>query len=290
MYKERIIVSLTTYYKRIANIPEVLDTIFAQTMPPDFVVLNLAIDEVIPHEVQKYIDAHPIEVNRVPDTKVYKKLIPTLKKYPNDCVISIDDDFLYPSGMIEDFITTHHKYPNCPISGNRDVYKGFQCHCGCASLMKLSYLGKYVECIDKSVMECCPSDDIVYSFFVNMNGHSYVRTREMYFSNMESYNEGVGYTVMTCVGKGINDSYSYLVKRFGKLDVSIGNYFENEDLKVLIMGVEKSMHCLAKEEGQLDVYSTLSYRIGHIILFPFKYMAQFFSKGNRNTKKDFLTD
>ena len=287
---ERLIVSLTSYSKRIGNIPVVLETIFQQTVLPDFVVLNLAEGERIPEDVQHYIETHPIEILWGPATKVYKKLLPTLRKYPDDCVISIDDDFLYPKGMIEDFMTTHHKYPNCPISGNRDVYKGFQCHCGCASLMKLSYLGKYVDCIDERVMECCPSDDIVYSFFVNKNGHSYVRTHEMYFTNMKSYNEGEGYTVMTCVGKGINDSYSYLVKRFGKLDVSIGNYFENEDLKVLIMGVEKSMHCLAKEEGQLDVYSTLSYRIGHIILFPFKYMAKFFSKGNRNTKKDFLTD
>ena len=74
---ERIIVSMTTYSKRVANIPAVLDTIFAQTLLPDLVVINFAIDEVIPDNVQSYINSHNIELNRVPDTKVYKKIIPT---------------------------------------------------------------------------------------------------------------------------------------------------------------------------------------------------------------------
>lgn len=270
---ERLIVSLTSYSKRIGNIPVVLETIFQQTVLPDFVVLNLAEGERIPEDVQHYIETHPIEILWGPDTKVYKKLLPTLRKYPDDCVISIDDDFLYPKGMIEDFMTTHHKYPNCPISGNRDVYKGFQCHCGCASLMKLSYLGKYVDCIDEGVMECCPSDDIVYSYFVNMNGHSYVRTREMYFSNMESYNEGEGYTVMTCVGKGIIDSYNYLVNRFGDLNISMRNYLNDNELADLFKDVENSMFEIAQERGRKYVCSSLSYRIGHTILIPFRFIA-----------------
>lgn len=270
---ERLIVSLTSYSKRIGNIPVVLETIFQQTVLPDFVVLNLAEGERIPEDVQHYIETHPIEILWGPDTKVYKKLLPTLRKYPDDCVISIDDDFLYPKGMIEDFMTTHHKYPNCPISGNRDVYKGFQCHCGCASLMKLSYLGKYVDCIDERVMESCPSDDIVYSFFVNKNGHSYVRTHEMYFTNMKSYNEGEGYTVMTCVGKGICDSYNYLVNRFGDLNISMRNYLCDNELADLFEDVEKSMFEIAQEKGRKYVCSSLSYRIGHIVLMPFRFIA-----------------
>ena len=40
--QERIIVTMTTYSKRIGNIPAVLDTIFKQTIHPDIVVINLA--------------------------------------------------------------------------------------------------------------------------------------------------------------------------------------------------------------------------------------------------------
>ena len=128
--QERIIVTMTTYNKRIGNIPTVLDTIFKQTIHPDIVVINLAYEEIIPDKVQIYMETHNIEVNRVPDTKVYKKIVPTLKKYPDDCVINIDDDKLYPPEMIADFMDIHKKYPNNPISGNRQVFGGRQCHHG----------------------------------------------------------------------------------------------------------------------------------------------------------------
>ena len=165
--KERIIVSLTTYSKRIDNIPVVLDTIFSQTLCPDLVVINLSFDEYIPERVQRYVDNHNIEVNLVKDTKVYKKLIPTLQRFPHDCVITIDDDFLYPQTMIEDFISTHNQYPHYPISGNREVINGMQCHCGCASLTKADYLGCYLNQIDDAIMDNCPCDDVVYSFLSN---------------------------------------------------------------------------------------------------------------------------
>ena len=58
--KEQLIVSLTTWKPRIGNIPAVLDSIYAQTLPPDKVVLNLSYDEFIPTEVQSYIDAHGV--------------------------------------------------------------------------------------------------------------------------------------------------------------------------------------------------------------------------------------
>lgn len=169
--KEKIIVTLTTWSKRISNIPIVLDTIYKQTLPPDLVVLNLAFDEVIPTDVQQYLDQHSVEVNRVEDTKVYKKLIPTLKKYPHDCIISIDDDWLYPEGMIEEFVKFHKLYPNNPISGNKEVFCGIQCHCGCASLTKASFWGEYLNMIDGDVIVNCPSDDMVYSYLSTLAGH-----------------------------------------------------------------------------------------------------------------------
>lgn len=219
--KERIIVTLTTWSKRIQNIPEVLDTIYGQTIPPDHIVLNLAYNEAVPENVQHYIDSHQIEVNRVPDTKVYKKLIPTLKKYPNDCVITIDDDWLYPQDMIADFINIHKHYPNNPISGNRIVseYLHCQCHCGCASLIKASFLGDYIDAIDEDVILHCPSDDLVYTFFTAKAGCPYIRTHNEFYVNMQPYNNNVAYS------EGNNSyvikSFNYLIKRFGPVNNNI---------------------------------------------------------------------
>ena len=73
---EEIIVSLTTWSARIKNIPVVLDSIYNQTIKPNKVVLNLSVGEIVPSELEHYITEHQIEVNYVPDTKVYKKTFP----------------------------------------------------------------------------------------------------------------------------------------------------------------------------------------------------------------------
>ena len=174
--KEKIIVSLTSYGKRLNNLPVVLDTMYAQTLPPDLVVLNLAYEEILPKDVENYLRSHNVEINRVADTKVYKKIIPTLKKYPDDCIICIDDDWLYPPQMIEDFMNIHKKYPNNPISGNKFIYKGMQCHCGCASLVKKEYFGEYLDLFDNDIYVNCKSDDVFYTYCAAKNNIPYDRT------------------------------------------------------------------------------------------------------------------
>ena len=286
MVKERVIVSLTTYSKRIGNIPVVLDTIFAQTVPPDLIVLNLAYDEVIPNHVIKYIESHSIEVNRVPDTKVYKKLIPTLKKYPQDSIISIDDDFLYPNNMIEDFLHIHKLYPNNPISGNDVVQYGMQCHCGCASLMKYCYLGNEIDYIDEEVMKHCPSDDLVYTYFSNRNNHPYIRTEKLYYNNMQSYLEGDSYSKDVGGGTGITDTYDYLMKRFGQLDQNlILQYIPNADSYIVSVidlvyrkGHGTQMFFMGYEQGVKEMQSSFPFRTGNLLLFPLKWLMSIFNR------------
>ena len=280
--KERIIVSLTTWNKRIMNIPTILNTIFNQTSQPDLVVLNLAYDEIVPEEVQHYIDSHNIEINRVPDTKVYKKLIPTLKKYPNDCVISIDDDWLYPEGMIADFMTIHKQYPNNPISGNREIMFNMQCHCGCASLTKAEYFGKYLDFIDDDIVKNCSSDDIVYTFLANKSGHPYIRTKGLYFTNLTPYNNCNSYsdTVVFSNSNGINISYDYLVKKHGDLYDSVALYVKDEMISDIISNIFKRRLYIESQEsmkkGREEVYHTKSFKLGYTLLKPIRFLNKIF--------------
>ena len=285
MYKERVIVSLTTYCKRIANIPVVLDTIFAQTMPPDIVVLNLAIDEVIPDDVKDYIETHSIEVNRVYDTKVYKKLIPTLKRYPNDCIISIDDDWLYPDGMIEDFMHIHSLYPEFPISGNKSAVGNMQCHCGCASLTKASYFGKWLDLIDSDVIQHCSSDDIVYTFMANKAGNPYIITENDYFVNMSPYGGDHGYSDSIVDHDGIVKSLDYLVARFGSVTTNLVSSYM-KDTNMYLASVIESVQTntcvrygrLMEEQGYWrgvkEMKSSRPFRIGQAILSPLKIFVK----------------
>lgn len=262
---ERIIVTLTTYYKRINNVPVVLDTIFAQSLPPDLVVINLAFDEIVPENVQRYIDEHSIEIYRVPDTKVYKKLIPTLKRYPDDNIFVIDDDLLYPRGMIEDFVSVQKQHPGFPISGNQEVYYGMQCHCGCASLIKAEFLGADIDLIDDETINNCPCDDIVYTYFSNKNRHPYLRTKGLYYLNLPAYNSVGCYSEDEVGRRGLYNTYSYLVNRWGELPLNFFQY--SEEYRDLIMpDILKSYKNLGREENQ----STISYRLGDFLLRPFK--------------------
>ena len=275
MEKERIIVSLTSYKRRLANLPTVLDTIFAQTMPPDVIALNLAYDEVLPDNVAEYLKVHNVDIFRVPDTKVYKKLIPTLKRYPNDAIITIDDDFLYPSGMIEEFTLLHSKYPEYPIGGSHWSYHGLMVpHCGCASLTKISFLGDFIAEIDDDLIQHCPCDDIVYSYLSVLNGHPYICTRNEYFLNMQPFNEQKGYSESFAGDNGQQNTFNYLKERFGELPEFFSAYLGDNALAYTfhIMTKNEMENRLQNETDKIR--STHAYRIGKIITKPISLLRK----------------
>ena len=229
--KEHLVVSLTTWKKRIGNIPAVLDTIFAQTVQPDAVVLNLSEEEfsleTIPTSVLDYIKAHStIEVNWVKhDTRVWKKFLPTLKLYPESLILPIDDDILYPPTMIEDFMDVHAKYPDSPISGNHYSYKGLKCHCGCASLIQAKHMEGWKDFYKHAFRIACPSSDIFYSKLAANNGYFYVQTRSDYQKDAIAYNEMDGYSAA-----GVRNKLATSWKAFyDKAGYEAVRYFDEDD-------------------------------------------------------------
>ena len=274
MAREEIIVTLTSYGPRMNNLPIVLDTIFAQTVLPNKVVLNLAFEETIPNSVNDYLNKKDVEVFRVQDTKVYKKLIPTLIRYPEACVISIDDDWLYPQGMIEDFMDIHQRYPDNPISGNRAVCYGMQCHCGCASLTKKIFFGNWLNVVDETLISNCPSDDLVYTFLAFISGHPYIRTKEEYFNNMTPFNAGEGYTETVVGNKGIEKTYLYLKEIIGggKKDLLSGYAVDKHLLSIfedVILQEKIDVAEQTKIEVENRIRSSYAYRLGKLLLKPF---------------------
>lgn len=272
MNNEKIIVSLTTWKPRITNIPYVLDRIFEQTVPPDLVVLNLAEGEEVPDNIFQYLSRKNVEINFVPDTKVYKKIIPTLLKYPDDCIICIDDDWLYPPDMIEDLIRIHEKHPNNPISGNRELYNGYACHCGCASLVKASFLD--LTLITKDIMNNCPSDDIVYTYLATKSGHPYLWSRNLYYTNMKPYNAASSYTVSDLEKDYVGISWNYLEKHYGVLDQPIDYYIPDLEVRQIVSCIMSRRESAANVAGRKEVTSKLPYKIGHFILSPFSFILK----------------
>lgn len=111
-----LIVSLTTYNKRIYEVYLVIESIFHQTVKPDKIILWLSKDEFDIEElpiVLKRQQTRGLCIKFCEDLKSYKKLLPTLNEYPDCNIITIDDDFIYPNDFIENMLNTHRKYPDC---------------------------------------------------------------------------------------------------------------------------------------------------------------------------------
>lgn len=116
--KNKIVVSLTTYSKRIEEVYLVIESIFNQTLKVDKIILWLdekEFDEEIIPNILKKQRKRGLEIKYCENIRSYKKLIPTLNEYKNEIIITIDDDVIYPINFIEKLYKNHIKFPNVII-------------------------------------------------------------------------------------------------------------------------------------------------------------------------------
>lgn len=207
---ERVIISCTSYGDRMKNLRHVFNSILSQSVKPYKIVLNLAHGEIIPDVLNELIERNKedILVNRVEDTHVWKKFLPTFELFPDDLIICIDDDFIYPTGMIEDFVATYKANPGKPVSGNRVVIHGLQCHCGCASLVKKEFF-EGIE-ITPEMRQYCHSSDYAYTWLLAQKGIFYQRTKNEYFRNMTELRHKGAWTTSSNIKDSISNTLSWL--------------------------------------------------------------------------------
>ncbi len=114
-----LIVSLTSYGKRLDKVHLVIESLMQQTLKPNRMILWLAEDEFKDKEVPLLLQgmqSRGLEIRFCPDYKSYKKIIPTIQIAPDADVITFDDDILYPQNVIEKLVEGHRKYPDAIIA------------------------------------------------------------------------------------------------------------------------------------------------------------------------------
>lgn len=115
----RIIVSLTSYKKRFNTLDICIKSILNQTMRPDRLILYLSKEEKyedIPESVKK-LEKYGLEIKFVDqDLKPHKKYYYAMKEFPNDVVITIDDDVIYDKHLIEYLWESHIRFNKCVIA------------------------------------------------------------------------------------------------------------------------------------------------------------------------------
>ena len=113
---KRLIVSLTSYPKRFRTLPLVLNSIMEQTVLPDKIILWIENKdkEKLPTTVLNFkgVDIEFCQNGLLS----YKKIIPSLKKYRNSNIITLDDDFVYSKKTIEKLVSNSRKFPNDVIA------------------------------------------------------------------------------------------------------------------------------------------------------------------------------
>lgn len=113
---EKIIVSLTSFPERMYDMPYCLYSLLKQTMKPDMVILWLGEEQFpnkeadIPETVLR-LKKNGLTIKWTKDIKSYKKLIPALKKYPTDIIVTADDDIFYAPDWLEKLYETHKQHP-----------------------------------------------------------------------------------------------------------------------------------------------------------------------------------
>lgn len=99
------IVSLTSYGKRVEDtLPYALYSLLTQSIMPKKIVVYLAREEwsdVLLPPVLKRIQSVGVDFCYCDDIRSYKKLIPALKQYPDNPIITVDDDFYYNPCLME---------------------------------------------------------------------------------------------------------------------------------------------------------------------------------------------
>lgn len=115
-----LIVSLTTYGKRLRDVATTVESIMQGSLKPSAILLHIS-DELhdmpLPIVLQRQ-QQRGLQVVYCHDIGPFTKLVPALRSFPDATIITIDDDALYAPDLVENLVALHRQYPT-DIIANR---------------------------------------------------------------------------------------------------------------------------------------------------------------------------
>lgn len=119
---DRLIVTLTSFPARINHIWMVIETLLRQTVKPDMLILWLSkkqfpkgIDDLPPSLLRQ--TERGLTIRMVDDDyRSHKKYHYCLKEFPNDHIITVDDDVFYDTRLVERMKAAHRENPHAVIT------------------------------------------------------------------------------------------------------------------------------------------------------------------------------
>lgn len=118
---DRVIVSLTSHPGRIGIVYQTIQSLLEQSVTPYKILLWLSEDQFEGREadlpgillaLEQDVDYFEIRFVKG-DIGPHKKYYYTMKEYPDDPVIIVDDDAVYDRNLVERLLESYQKYPDC---------------------------------------------------------------------------------------------------------------------------------------------------------------------------------
>lgn len=177
-----LVVTLTSWVKRISNVRKVVESIMGNTVKPDRVYLNLSSSEFkgieLPNDLVEYFNSDKrLVINWVDgeNTKSMKKVFPILKYLKDeDIIIDADDDILFPKDLIESRLKDFDKYGGkFPITSNPRTSVGFGGKMkvvSAISLFQKKMLKNWDKFVTNRILKTY-NDDRTYLYLFWLNGY-----------------------------------------------------------------------------------------------------------------------
>jgi hypothetical protein len=113
--EKKYIVSLTSFPARIDDIWISIETILRQTIKADAIILWLSEDQFkglkLPEKLLD-LEKRGLTIKFVSgDIRSHKKYKYVIEQYPNDYIITLDDDLYYDEGLLENLINLKKQFP-----------------------------------------------------------------------------------------------------------------------------------------------------------------------------------
>lgn len=117
-----VIVSLTTYPERFNTIELCLKSLVMQNSKPNRIIVYLGSDSSeapIPNQMKQY-EKYGVEFryDNNDNLKSHKKYFYAMQEFPNDVIVTADDDVIYPRDWLQSLLLSYENNRNC-ISARR---------------------------------------------------------------------------------------------------------------------------------------------------------------------------
>ncbi len=118
--QNNLIVSFTTFPDRISKIWLVIECMLRQKHLPSKIILWLSTEQFpnqfsdLPNNLLSYYKKKLVEIRFVnDDLRSHKKYFYVLQEFPDDLIVTVDDDLFYSSNTLNDLYLLHKKFPDC---------------------------------------------------------------------------------------------------------------------------------------------------------------------------------